>query len=201
MAFNRVKQWTTFSRSWYLFDAKWQDPVIAGNVLAKYLMGKNKPIYSIGSDVGDYVVVINSKEISLKEDTWRTYNFFHHTGYAKGATYTPAWQFHENDPTRIIKLCTKNAMPPKSYRNALLHRLIVFPDEKVPADILSNISEQIRAQIPVPKRLEEFSEEEFKNFPRLFEFPKEFVIDEMKGQNEVANQARTVKVEGATKKK
>ena len=30
----------TFSRVWYLFDAKWQDPVISGQVLAKYLLGK-----------------------------------------------------------------------------------------------------------------------------------------------------------------
>jgi large subunit ribosomal protein L13 len=36
------KQWTTFSRVWYLFDAKWQDPIECGKVLSKYLMGKVK---------------------------------------------------------------------------------------------------------------------------------------------------------------
>ena len=40
MAFNRVKQWTTFARTWYLFDAKWQDPIVSGRVLSKYLLGK-----------------------------------------------------------------------------------------------------------------------------------------------------------------
>ncbi len=34
-----------------------------------------------------------------------------------------------------------------------------------------------------PKRLDEYNEEEIKNFPRLFEWPKEFVIDELKGSN------------------
>lgn len=114
-----------------MFDAKWQDPIISGRILSKYLLGKNKPIYSVGSDCGDYVVVINSKDIALKDDLWRTYRFFHHTGYAKGATYTPAWQYHENDPTRIIKNCTKNAMPPKMYRNTLLSRLFVYPDNVI----------------------------------------------------------------------
>jgi len=33
----------------------------------------------IQGDCGDYVVVINSKHISLKDDLWRTFNFFHHT--------------------------------------------------------------------------------------------------------------------------
>lgn len=44
---------------------------------------------------------MNSKKISLKNDLWRTHNFFHHSGYARGAKYTPAWEFHKNDPTKV----------------------------------------------------------------------------------------------------
>ena len=46
-------------------------------------------------------MVINSKNIKLKNDLWRTFKFFHHTGYARGATRTHAWEFHQNDPTRV----------------------------------------------------------------------------------------------------
>lgn len=54
-------------------------------------------------------MVINSQDIALKNDTWQNYTFFHHTRYAKGATYTPAWKYHENDPTRVGKfLCKTN---------------------------------------------------------------------------------------------
>jgi hypothetical protein len=38
--YSLLKQWTTFARQWYLFDAKWQDPIISGQVLSKYLLGK-----------------------------------------------------------------------------------------------------------------------------------------------------------------
>ncbi len=38
-----------------------------------------------------------------------------------------------------------------------------------------------------PKLLEEYSEEEIKNFPRLFEWPKEFVIEDLKGSNSSRN--------------
>jgi len=89
----------------------------------------------------------------LKNDKWQNYTFFHHTRYAKGATHTPAWKFHENDPTRVKKLntflikllyffktinnfeiitqCTKIAMPNKFYKNIMAHRLIVFPDDVI----------------------------------------------------------------------
>ena len=53
-------------------------PILALNRLFCFVY-KNKPIFSVGSDCGDYVVVINSKDITLKNDLWRTHNFFHHT--------------------------------------------------------------------------------------------------------------------------
>jgi hypothetical protein len=84
-------------------------------------------------------------------------------------------------------------MPNKLYRNQAAHRLIVFPDnvsnrlfdaihivvlfqkiyyfqKKVPEKILKNISYQIRPQMPVIKRLGEYSPEEIKQVPRLFEW-------------------------------
>jgi ribosomal protein L13 len=105
-------------------------------------------------DCGDYVVVINSKEIALKNDLWRTKKFFHHTGYAKGVRYTPIWEAHEKDPTRvnnmclraflfyfelvfesffffskIIRMCIKTEMPNKLSSRHAMSRLLVFPDD------------------------------------------------------------------------
>ena len=31
-------------------------------------------------DVGDHVVVINTKDIAMQGDYWRTFKYFHHTG-------------------------------------------------------------------------------------------------------------------------
>lgn len=44
----------------------------------------------------------------------------------------------------------------------------------------------------MPKRLDEFTEEDIKNVPRLFEWPKDFVIDDLKGSN--VKQNFTVKI-------
>ena len=31
-------------------------------------------------DVGDHVVVINTKDVAMQADYWRTFKHFHHTG-------------------------------------------------------------------------------------------------------------------------
>ena len=53
---------------------------------------------------GDHVVVINSKDIALCGDEWRTRVYFHHTGYPGGASWTLAWELHDKDPTMVIFL-------------------------------------------------------------------------------------------------
>merc|ERR1712126_404996 len=81
MGFERVKQWAAFSKTWHLYDAKWQNPFQSAKVVTKYLMGKNKPVYHPFNDTGDHVVIINSKEVSLLGREWQYRVYFHHTGY------------------------------------------------------------------------------------------------------------------------
>lgn len=59
----RVQQWNVFARRWLLYDAKWQDAFDSGHLIAGYLVGKYKPIYShnILQEEGDMIVCINTK--------------------------------------------------------------------------------------------------------------------------------------------
>ena len=34
-------------------------------------------------DVGDHVVMINTKHIAMKDDLWRQWKHFHHTGWGE----------------------------------------------------------------------------------------------------------------------
>ena len=45
---NSLQQLATFSRVWYLFDAKWQCPHLSGERIARILRGEHKPIYYPG---------------------------------------------------------------------------------------------------------------------------------------------------------
>jgi hypothetical protein len=51
----------------------------------------------------------------------------------------------------------------------------LFLSTQVPADIMANVTSQLSPVRPVPKKLSDYSEEERKTFPKLFEFPENFV--------------------------
>lgn len=58
-----------------------------------------------------------------------------------------------------------------------MHRLHVFKDSQIPPEILENITDQIPQLRKVPKRLQDYSKEEIEQFPKLFDYPKEYVLD------------------------
>jgi len=176
MAHHRVQQWSTFARLWWLYDAKWQSPFKSAHVIVRYLEGRHKPIYHPLSDVGDQVVVINTKEIAMEGDLWRTFKHFHHSGYPGGFSETRAYKVHDVDPTRILYKAVYHSMKGTLLRRPRMAKLHLYPDENVPEDILRNISGEIQQVMPVPKRLDEYSQEERNKFPRLFDWPEDYII-------------------------
>ncbi|XP_026490662.1 large ribosomal subunit protein uL13m [Vanessa tameamea] len=175
-AAKRVQQWATFARTWHIFDCKWQDPYQSAEVIKKYLMGLHKPIYHSMNDCGDVVVCINSREIALRGNDWRQRAYFHHTGYPGGATWTLAWEVHNKDPTMIIKKAVYKAMRGNLQRRHTMQRLLIYPGEEIPEDIIQNVSNQIRQLRLVPTRLDHISEEEVKKFPKVMDYPQDYVL-------------------------
>lgn len=181
----RVKQWETFARTWWVYDAKWQDPWDSGLLIARYLLGKHKPIYYPKLDCGDHVVVINASQVSLPNEEWKWRFFFHHTQFGGGQMWAPAWEIHQKDPTFVLeraiyRYCKVYAEQKhemnhfifRDLRYKAFARLVLRKDDNIPPEIEEKISGQIRQVRPVPRKLDEISEEEKKNFPKLFDYDK-----------------------------
>jgi len=183
--FERVKQWAAFSRNWHIYDAKWQNPFQSARAITKVLEGKNKAVFHPTTDCGDHVVVINSQDISLLGREWQYRVYYHHTGYpasfkhvggVNGQLWIPAWQLHDRDPTLILWKACYNNMDNTMMRKNCIARLHIFPGSEVPDDILENVTAQIPQVKPVPRRLDEFTEEEKSKFPKVFEPPTELLV-------------------------
>lgn len=67
-------------------------------------------------------------------------------------------------------------MPKNLQRRHTMQRLHIFPGNKIPQDMLQNISNQIKQQRPVPVRLDHISQEEIDNFPQLLQYPKDYIL-------------------------
>jgi len=176
--FTRVEQWCTFARTWYLFDAKCRDAFDAGERVTRYLFGRHKPIYDTWQDMGDHVVVINARHVSLPNDEWKWRFFYHHTRYAGGATWASAWEMHEKDPTWIMYKSVYKAigiqMPGR--RHEMLGRCHIFADEVVPKHIMDNVTDQIRQLRRVDKSINDYTERELDEFPKIFDYPDKYAI-------------------------
>lgn len=178
-AFSRVQQWTTFVRAWHMFDATWQDPMIFSRDIAKVLAGKHKPIWHPDNDCGDHVVIINAAQIALFDDNWRYMRYHYHTGFPRSHQLFPYYHVHEKDPCLLTERYVHKALAPQKHnrweRRIREARLHIYPDDKVPEEILKNISHQIRQHRVVPRRLEDIPLEEIEAFPKVVNLPAEHV--------------------------
>lgn len=77
---------------------------------------------------------------------------------------------------QIMHKAVYNAMKGNIQRRHTMQRLHLFSDANVPADILANISNQIRQSRLVPKRLDHIDEKTIAEFPKIMDYPKDYVL-------------------------
>lgn len=176
----KVQQHAVFAQGWYLFDCKWQDVYDAASKITMYLKGQHKPIYYVDPSIGDHVVAINTKQLSLPDDEWRYRMFYHHTRYARGRTWASATELHLNDPTILLyKACYKLsgaiAGNKEVLRRSFMNRLHLYPDDNVPPKIMANIFDQIQGTNVIPKSYDEYSQEEKDKFPKLVDYDDDYM--------------------------
>ncbi|NPA50123.1 MAG: 50S ribosomal protein L13 [Epsilonproteobacteria bacterium] len=119
-------------RDWILIDAKGKT---FGRVLteaAKYLMGKHKPYYTPNVDCGDYVVIINAKEVTFSGNKLEDKEYFRHSGYFGSTKSTKLKDMLENHTEKLFRLAVRGMLPKTKLGRAMLKKLKVYPDENHP---------------------------------------------------------------------
>merc|ERR1712203_698704 len=71
-------------RDWFLIDAQNQILGRLASKIAHILMGKHKPHYYPGMDLGDYIIIINSEKIQLTGNKYKDKIYYRHSGYMGG---------------------------------------------------------------------------------------------------------------------
>lgn len=69
-----------------------------------------------------------------------------------------------------------NSMKGNLQRRYTMQRLHLFPDGNVPDEILANVTNQIKQTRVVPQRLDHIDEESVKNFPKVMEYPMNYIL-------------------------
>ena len=113
-------------REWHLIDISGKVLGRSASQIATLLIGKHKPTYSAHMDMGDFVVVINAKEVHLtgRKKTQKVYQG--HSGYPGGFKEIKFAQMIDEQPEKVIKLAVKRMLPKNRLKADRMTRLKVF---------------------------------------------------------------------------
>jgi len=113
-------------REWVLIDAKDQVLGRLSTKIANLLMGKSKPYFARNLDCGDFVVVVNAKDIKITGLKATSKTYFRHSGYPGGFRGETFEQLNIRKPQDIIVHAVKGMLPNNKLRDSMLTRLRVF---------------------------------------------------------------------------
>ena len=117
------------TRRWILIDAKDATLGRVSTEIAKYLIGKYKPTYTPHVDGGDYVVVVNAKELVVTGAKETDKMYYRHSGFPGGLKEAQLKELREKSPESIIQEAVKGMLPKNKLAADRLQRLRIFPGE------------------------------------------------------------------------
>ena len=114
------------SREWWVIDASTLPLGKLAVVIADKLMGKSKVTYTPHIDNGDYVVVVNAKNLVVTGDKMVQKKYYRHSGFPGGIKELKLEEVIEKDPARAINEAVKGMLPKNKLAAERLKRLRVF---------------------------------------------------------------------------
>lgn len=99
-------------KKWVLFDAK---DVVVGRLaaeIAKVLRGKDKPFFTPHVDCGDFVIVINAKDVHLTGNKLTDDIYRWHTGHPGGLKERSQGELlNGKHPERVVENAVRRMLP------------------------------------------------------------------------------------------
>ena len=117
---------------WLLVDAKGQGVGRLATVIAAYLLGKHRPTYTPGVDMGDVVVVINASELSITAKRLEEKTYYSHSGYPGGLKAVGMKEQMRVHPERVIFDAVWGMIPHNRMGHAIIKRLKVYAGSEHP---------------------------------------------------------------------
>ncbi|MBE3038097.1 MAG: 50S ribosomal protein L13 [Chloroflexi bacterium] len=122
----------TVEPKWLLVDVNDQGLGRVATQIAKYLMGKHKPEFTPGVEMGDFVVVINASHLRLtnKRMDDKTYN--KHSGYPGGLKTVSLRTQMRIHPDRVIRAAVWGMIPHNKLGRQLIKKLKIYTGNEHP---------------------------------------------------------------------
>ncbi len=118
------------NKDWYIIDA---EEAVLGRLASKIatiLKGKHKPSYLPYVDNGDYIVVINAKNLNVTGNKLENKIYYKHTGYIGNMKKTTLGEVVKKDPSIAIKNAVKGMLPKNPLGRSMIKKLKVYNNDE-----------------------------------------------------------------------
>lgn len=126
-------------RDWVLFDADGQNLGRLAARIAHVLLGKHKPSFTPGVEMGDYVVVVNSERVAVtgtKTESKMTSKIYYvHSGYPGGLKSVSLRDQLQRHPERVLRDAVWGMLPHNRMGRATLKRLKIYAGPNHPHQV------------------------------------------------------------------
>ena len=121
-----------FDKKWYVVDADGKTLGRMASKIASVLRGKNKPFFASHMDTGDFVIVLNARDVYVSGNKRADKKYWRHSGYMGGLTQTTYEEMMKKDPTFAVKNAVKGMLPHNKLGRRMLKKLKVYPGSEHP---------------------------------------------------------------------
>lgn len=120
------------SHNWHIIDAAGQILGRLAPQISILLQGKNKTNYMPNLDAGEFVVVINAKQVVVSGAKKYTKEYTYYSGYPNGLRKESFENVMSKNPAEVIRHAVSGMLPKNKLRDKRLSRLFVYPDNNHP---------------------------------------------------------------------
>jgi len=117
---------------WLVVDASGQNLGRLATQVAQFLLGKHKPTFTPGVDMGDFVVVINAEKLDVDQKRLETKTYYHHSGYPGGIKSVTMARQMEVHPDRVIRAAVWGMISHNKQGHRLMKRLRIYAGNEHP---------------------------------------------------------------------
>ena len=114
------------TRDWVLVDANDQTLGRLATQISTVLLGKHKPQFTPGVDMGDYVVVVNAERIKVTGKKLDDKIYYRHSGYPGGLKSINLRDQLARHPERVIERAVWGMLPHNRMGRKLMRKLRIF---------------------------------------------------------------------------
>lgn len=119
-------------QKWYVIDAAGKPLGRLAAKVSKVLTGKHKPEYTPHVDTGDYVIIINAKDVVLTGKKRKQKYFYKHSGYPGGLKAIRYEELLKDKPERAVWYAVRGMMPKNKLSRKMMKKLKVYRDSDHP---------------------------------------------------------------------